>query len=311
MTSNTQKPTLGLALSGSGNRSSFYIGFLEVLEEENINIDFISACSGATLVASAYACGVLPKFKDYILKMNRKDFFSIITRDQGQNGLYKLDYLEKLLNENFTKNKTFEELKVKMIFTAVDINSGELVDLYMGDIAHAARISCTTPALFEPVQWGSRVLVDGGLLSVIPIESLKKFQPTVSLSINLAKTRNIFTGAQMNVKKIINQVQKFLPVSNIAQFIKTPFINSADTNLTKPTNFFSVWGKSLDLAIYANQKYLNNQGCDITIEPKFENKSRASLSAKNMKSNYEYGRIIAKEYLPVIKKHLAQKTILN
>ena len=44
------KPTWGLALSGSGNRTSFYLGFLEILEAENLKPDFLSACSGDCLL---------------------------------------------------------------------------------------------------------------------------------------------------------------------------------------------------------------------------------------------------------------------
>ena len=44
----SEKPTLGLALSGSGDRTTFYIGFLEVLDEAGIKIDYISACSGGS-----------------------------------------------------------------------------------------------------------------------------------------------------------------------------------------------------------------------------------------------------------------------
>ena len=59
-------PTLGLALSGSGNRTTFYIGFLEVLTESGIKVDDISACSGGCWVAAAFACGTLPEFKKII-----------------------------------------------------------------------------------------------------------------------------------------------------------------------------------------------------------------------------------------------------
>ena len=202
--------TLGLALSGSGNRTTFYIGFLEVLNEAGIKVDYISACSGGSLVASAYACGTLKEFKDYVMALGFKGVREIMTKESGQGGLYKLDYLEEILNQKVTKGMNFEEVSPKMVFTAVDIKNGELVDLCMGDIAHASRISCTTPALFEASTWGNRILVDGGVLSVVPVASLKMFNPDVTVSLDLAQTPYVFTGVQINAKKVYNFFKKFL-----------------------------------------------------------------------------------------------------
>ena len=58
------RPKIGLAMSGAAARSVYYIGFLEVLTENNIQLDYIAASSGATIVAASYACGTLDKFKE-------------------------------------------------------------------------------------------------------------------------------------------------------------------------------------------------------------------------------------------------------
>ena len=294
-------PTLGLALSGSGNRTTFYIGFLEVLNEAGIKIDYISACSGGCLVAAAYACGTLAEFKKMVLEMNFKDFKDIMVRDRGEGGLYKLDYMEEILNEKFIKGLHFDEVKPIMVFTAVDVETGELVDLCIGEIARAARISCTTPGLFESIKWGNRVLVDGGVLSVVPIASLKKFSPDVSVSLNLALTRNVFTGAQMSAKKMMNALKKVLLINEISELIKSFWPEDDAADFGKSPKLFSVLGKSLDLAIYANKKYMDDDGCDLKISPDFKGFNRASLSAETMKKYYEMGRKVAEENVPKIK----------
>ncbi len=300
-------PTLGLAFSGSGNRTTFYIGFLEVLNEAGIKVDYISACSGGSLVAAAYACGVLPEMKKMVLEMNFKDFKAIMTKDKGKGGLYKLDYLEDILNEKFTKGRRFDEVRPIMVFTAVDIENGELVDLCMGDIARAARISCTTPGLFESVKWGNRVLVDGGVLSVVPVLSLKKFSPDISISLNLALTRNIFTGAQMNAKKMVNTFKKFLLFHEISELLKNLWPEGYGDSFEQSPKLFSVLGKSLDLAIYANKRYLDDDGCDLKITPDFKNFNRFDLSSEIMQKYYEIGRQVAEENLPKIEDLIRAK----
>ena len=64
-------------------------------------------------------------------------------------------------------------------FVAADIETGEQVVLCMGDIARAACISCVLPGVFEPVTWGNRVLVDGGILNQMPLDVVKDFGATL------------------------------------------------------------------------------------------------------------------------------------
>jgi len=65
MKANKQQPKVGLALSGASSRSVFYIGFLEVLKENDYPIDYIAALSGATIVAASFASGTMNKVKDF------------------------------------------------------------------------------------------------------------------------------------------------------------------------------------------------------------------------------------------------------
>src|ERR1700722_10319791 len=137
-----ERITIGLALSGAGNRSSFYIGFLEVFDKHALKLDYISTMSGGALVAAAYACGNLEEFKKEILTLNKNNLKKFIAKSGGKGGLYSLEPLEQEMLR-FTQGKTFEEVAPKMAFVCVDIENGQQVILCMGDIAHAARISCT------------------------------------------------------------------------------------------------------------------------------------------------------------------------
>lgn len=305
--SHTSQPSLGLALSGSGNRTTFYIGFLEILNEAGIKVDYISACSGGSMVAAAYACGKLEHFKEYALSLGFKGIREIMTKEKGQGGLYKLDYFEEILIKNCTNGLNFEDVKPKMVFTAVDIKSGELIDLCMGDIARASRISCTTPALFESVKWGNRVLVDGGVLSVVPIASLKKFSPDVTISLDLAHTPYIFTGMQINAKKIYNFFKKFLLINQMVDLINRALPEGTEENFEESPKLFSVWGKSLDLAMYASNRYSVVDSCDLKIKPYFDNNNSANLSSSAIRKYYEIGRTTGENYLPQIKRLLELK----
>jgi NTE family protein len=299
---NTGKKTFGLALSGSGDRTSFYIGFLESLNEAGVQVDYISACSGASLVAAAYACGKLEEVKKFMLEFNEEKFKSMVQRSRLKNGgLYSLSLVEEELLK-ITQGKSFEEMDIKMSFAAVDIESGELVYLCMGDIAKAAVISCTLPGVFEPTKWGNRTLVDGGLLVMIPSEPLSLAGVDVKVGVNMRGTKHIFTEGQMSIKKTFNVIKKFLLIDYIEKLFHALFKVEEEDGL-KPPHLFSVLGKSMDLAIKASQAESEEEpGCDFVITPDIPSGiKKGGFEREYIMRYYELGRVTGKEYVPRIR----------
>lgn len=302
----TNRPTIGLALSGSGNRSSFYVGFLEKLSQAGIPIDYISAMSGGSLVAGAYATGTLQEFKAKIFTINKETIKQYISKSHG-GGLYSLELLEQELNRMF-KGKTFEEVSPKMAFVAADIETGEQVVLCVGDIARAACISCVLPGVFEPVMWGSRILVDGGILNQMPLDVVKSFGADIIIGVSVRGTKHIFTSNQMQLKKVLNTFKKFLFIGEIGSWF-TELFHDEDTehDFSKKPNLFSVLGKSMDLAIKANSSEKEMPEADLTIKLNMSKINRTEFNEESIKHYYELGLQTADEYIPQIKAIIEQK----
>ncbi|MCL5667236.1 MAG: patatin-like phospholipase family protein [Patescibacteria group bacterium] len=301
---NKYRPTVGLALSGSGNRSTFYIGFLEKLKELDVPIDYISACSGGSLIAAVYAGGKLEEFKALALTLNNESFRKLIGKRASKGGLYSLDAMEDELRK-FTNGLNFEEVRPLMSFVTVDIESGEQVDLCMGDIARAARVSCTLPGIFEPVKWGSRTLVDGGLLSLVPISSLKKFPVDIVIGINMRGTKHIFTEGQITLRKFYNLFKKLFFIDEMGALF-SGFWAKEDIDFENNPGLLSVLGKSMDLAIKADkQAVAQDLTCDLMITPNVP-KTKKDIFSK-FQPYYELGRQTAAEYAPKIKELIRQK----
>ena len=66
--------------------------------------------------------------------------------------------------------KTFEELKTPLAISTSDLNQGLTVYYSSGPIVPPLRASCAYPALFVPIQYDGRTLVDGFLTSPVPVE---------------------------------------------------------------------------------------------------------------------------------------------
>jgi NTE family protein len=301
------KPTIGLALSGGGNRSSFYIGFLEVLQEQNIKLDYIAACSGGCLAALAFACGTLPEFKKKVFSLDKDTLKSYFARGKNKGGFFSIDLLEEEIR-NYTKGLTFEEVRPLMGFVAVDIETGEKVLLSMGDIARAARISCTIPGVFDPVKWGGKTLVDGGLLTMVPGDFLRQANMDVTIGIHMRGTKHIFLDSQITAKKVYNFIKKVLFIEEIESLFDGLF-KMEDSDFEREPNFFEVVGKSMDLAIKANQK--NNdqeEACDLLIYPNLPRLKQSDFTKDSVKYYYDMGRKTAEDYLPQIRELIKSKT---
>lgn len=303
----SNRPTLGLALSGSGNRTTFYIGFLEVLKEEGIQIDFISSCSGGSIVAAAFACGTLENFKQLALNLNKDQYRDFFIRSTNRGGLFSLDKVEDTIRI-FTKGRSFAEVSPLMSFVTVDLETGQQMSLCMGDLARAARISCTLPGVFEPVKWGKSTLVDGGLLSLVPLDVLKQFPVDITIGVDMGGTKHIFTDNQLNLKKVLNLFGRLLFVNQVSGLFKGLKDLPEEIDFETNPSTLSVLAKSLDLAILAEKTDTQaDLACDLMIS------GIPTYKKKNFDENitgyyYKIGRQMALQYLPQIKKIIGQKT---
>ena len=167
---NHQRPyALGVALSGGGARGFAHIGALRALAEEGLVPDIIAGVSAGSVVAAFYASGLLNgpgpdpllrlfstgKFSDFAeMHVPRQSFFSL---DRFQ------AHLEKLL-----PYQSIEQLPVKTVIGAVDLDAGTKVAFTSGPLAERIVASCSMPIVFDPKEIDGRRYVDGGVLRNLP-----------------------------------------------------------------------------------------------------------------------------------------------
>lgn len=324
------RKTIGLALSGASTRSIFYIGFFEVLQEQNFKVDYIAATSSAAIPAAAYACGTLEKLKTQALNLNKEFLLSILEKNGSGRGIYRLERV-RLALENFTDGLKFEEVRPLMGFVTTDINSGEEVVLSIGDIAKAACATCALPIMFEPAKWGNRSLVDGGLISVVPGEAVKRAGIDKVIGIHLRTTAYVFGRWELWLKKVFDAASEFFSFNSagrlfsrlLKKFSRNEYLEylvSAE-NLNDrdySPGMFAVLGKAMDISITAQMKdhpKTSNYGCDMMIIPDIPKIPIIKrllymhfTDFSNAKQLYELGRKTALDYLPQMCKLAALET---
>ncbi len=211
-----KRPTIGLALSGGAARGSAHIGVLKVLEELRIPIDYIAGTSMGAIVSGIYACGMSPdELAAEVTRMDWEDLFNDVPPRKSLSFRRKQDVVSGLmgLEIGYKKGKfvlpkglvtgqklrfalrsltfparnikDFDELPIPFRAVATDILDGERIVLKSGDLVDAIHASMAIPGVFSPVEIGDHLLVDGGIVSQMPVETVKSMGADIVIAVNV------------------------------------------------------------------------------------------------------------------------------
>jgi NTE family protein len=177
-----REPKVGVALGGGFARGIAHLGVLHALEQNKIPIDYIVGTSAGALAGVAFASG-LP-FDEVVRRASAIKFGNFGQWRFSWMGLASNERLESY-PEQFLGVKTFEELRYPLCIAATDLMTGEAVYYSRGPIGPPLRGSCAYPALFRPVEYEGRILVDGFVAAAMPVEGARKMGANIVISVVL------------------------------------------------------------------------------------------------------------------------------
>lgn len=179
------RPKIGLALGGGGPKGLAHIGAIKTLLHHNIPIDYIAGTSVGALIGSLYAySGDIESVEHHIMDRNRFQLLSYFSDVSLNAGFIGGNRLEKFLGE-YIKDDDFKSLKVPFAALAVNLLDGKLVTLRQGSVVKAVRASIAIPVLFKPVEIDDKVLVDGGLISQVPVNTAFAMGADIVIAVQL------------------------------------------------------------------------------------------------------------------------------
>jgi len=197
----TSAPKLGLVLSGGGAKGFAHIGLLKVMEEVGIRPDFITGASMGSIVGGLYALGLSAKeleemavSQDWgLLLSNQVDLrqINIIEKETYGSHFLSLEYDNGSLHfpQGLIEGQQlslalarfacaghliddFDDFPIPFKCVAVNLLDGEIVVLDTGYLAKAQRASMAIPSVFTPVEYGEKLLVDGGVIRNLPVQEV-------------------------------------------------------------------------------------------------------------------------------------------
>ena len=219
-----RKPKLGLALGAGGARGIAHVGVLKVLQREGIPIDLIVGTSIGALVGAAYAVNpdafalerrvsevLEPHAREKArLKLLERSYWDVDFKPDFFHRLVRTAQKEMLLNlalfrsavltehdlrasvEAFIPDIAIEDTRIPFFSTATDLLSGRPVVLKQGPLIRAVMASCAVPGFMPSVEWEGTVLVDGGVIDVLPVIPAKEngADVVVGVDVGLILRRN-------------------------------------------------------------------------------------------------------------------------
>lgn len=175
---------IGLVLGAGGARGLAQIGVIEVLEARGLRIASIAGTSIGALVGGLHAAGRLGDYRDWLLGMDRKAMLRLLDPGWGRSSLFTGDRLVAALRE-VCGSPRIEELLIDFTAVAVDLRRHREVWLRQGDMWDAVRASFAIPGLFTPHMVNGRALVDGGLLSPLPLTAMRMSDADTVIAVDL------------------------------------------------------------------------------------------------------------------------------
>ncbi|MBN2602435.1 MAG: patatin-like phospholipase family protein, partial [Candidatus Marinimicrobia bacterium] len=229
----TERPKIGLVLSGGGAMGFAHIGTLKMLDSLQIPIDYIAGTSMGGIAAALYAAGYtgneieqiartvdwqktftdrpprrkLPYFQKqdaekYQLELGIKDFLPL-----GPGGAIVGQNIMLLFSKlvfDYADVSDFDSLQIPFRCVAVDLITGNEVILKSGFLAKAMRSTMAVPSIFSPVEWGDSLLVDGGLLNNLPVDVTREMGAEIVIASSVG-TASKERGEIRNTIDVISQ----------------------------------------------------------------------------------------------------------
>jgi NTE family protein len=211
----SNRPKVGVTLSGGGARGLAHIGILEAIDSAGLKVDLLTGTSMGSIVGGLYAMGYSGKqIETAARKLNWNALFSnqpVLTDISYEE---KREYNKYIIEIPFEYGKpklasgvisgealwlelaklcwpvkdvkNFEDFSIPFKCIATDVATGEIVTLDSGEVVTCLRASMAIPSVFTAVKIGDRKLVDGGVVRNFPVITAKDMGADIVIGANVS-----------------------------------------------------------------------------------------------------------------------------
>ncbi|OBA69262.1 esterase [Mycobacterium sp. 1554424.7] len=264
--------SLGLVLGGGGARGLAHYGVYEELTRAGVVIDRFGGTSSGALAAATFALGLDARdctaaARKYIAETRPVSDYTIpaIALTRGRR-------VDRLIEGFFGSTTLIEHLPREFFSVSTDIITGDQIIHRRGLLWVAVRASISIPGLLPPVQHRERLLVDGGLMNILPADVMcadpdgevicvdlrttwvpsKGFGPLPAKLQPPAFVRRLVTGTDVALPPLqdtlLRSVELAAPKWNLRELPRVTAIIEPDVSAIGPLDF-----RNIDAALNAGR----------------------------------------------------------
>ena len=215
---------IGLAFGGGGARGFALIGAVKAFEEENIKFDYISGTSIGSVIGAMLSYGLT---SDEMIKFAT----SLRVKDVRTNKIpfmpSSTDALENIIM-SIVGDINIEDLRIPFCAVAVDMKSGNEVDIIKGRLCKALAGSCAVPTVFNAVEFEDKLLFDGGLQNTIPADVLRRLGCDAVVSVDINASRGNGTNSTKYLDLLKTSVSIMMKSNAIKGYLNSDIIIKPD-----------------------------------------------------------------------------------
>lgn len=234
-----QQKKLALSMRGGGMKVGAYLGVLDVLEEEGIEVDMIIGSSGGAYVGALYALGrSVDEIQEHMEKQHFRNYF-------GWDAIKDLSLFSDDMTVPFLRqiagDAKIEDTKIKLMIQATDLNNETLTVFDKGDLAGAIYASMAMPVLVKPYEMDGKLYADGDIYAGYEASFLREQGAEVVVGMTPLNEQHVpeiqnhsgMVGRALDaywimVKRIRELEQKLDPVDLLLDDLATPDVGLLD-----------------------------------------------------------------------------------
>ena len=171
-----------LALGGGAAKGLAHVGVLRGLEEDGIEVAAVAGTSMGSIVGALFAGGMTAlEMEAFFAAVDWTRLGRIMVRSAA--GTPFDDLLRETLGE-----VAIEQMRLPFAAVCCDLDTGEEVVLRSGDLADAVRASSAIPGILPPLVRDGRTLVDGAMVTPVPVIPAGLLAEAPVLAVNVLRT---------------------------------------------------------------------------------------------------------------------------
>ena len=175
---------LALALGGGAGLGWAHIGVLQELQARGVTVDAVSGTSIGALAAVCLAADRLNILEEIARSVKLRQIVRFLDVDPRRGSVLGGRTVRNRLRHHFGHDH-LEHLFIPVAVVAADLVTGDEVSITRGRIVEAVGASIAIPGVFPPVRTGGRVLIDGGVMTPVPVRAVRALSCSPVLAVNL------------------------------------------------------------------------------------------------------------------------------